>query len=1599
VTKLEMKAKTLEVAVAVEAEAKAKLQSILKPHLQGQPFSKSSVNGTASTCPPQWVPVFMAFTLPPDTLAPMYDDRRHLHEVTQSFDCSWVDGEGIGGEDVTVECIHCETREDCLAAVVQNHPLANGVTFSVNGVCQAEYRMRAVDTTSTAQACTLASLEDLKTCNLPPTLDLNFANYHTASTAVGLLWTSGVQRCAEEDATGTERSFMTGSSSASLKIATDGPSFLLSLRGVWISDADQLTLAGNASSDWLQPMGPNLKQVQLKNISDAQITVTLRNGSVSLEELRLTGTFAYVCGAEGGAPLDFERSTLRVVQQPTHFTVRLQPGSAPKLSQFASLAICFVTGTEISGDQIDLVLKLLRGMAPAPDHRRHLATKENSGEWDVYWSVGDFSDVAAAVLSPVAPKWMLSLGSGIYLQALDLHAVDLLANLTADLSTSISAVASIGLNVALALPSDKSWPALHIVANLPSLEIVPGVASLSQLEFYASLKGTARFELGLSSQLTVTLPGTNNQSKTPAFHLSGDWAHGNATVLAANQTEEWTNVFGLSWLELGGLSVRAEFSGGRLQELLLAGYAALVCEPPETSTGMCPNSPERIEHRAQLRVSWNASQQRYATVLKTAPLASPLQFAEMGLCFLRNSDHAVSVSMLEKTILLLRPAPASSLPSSPPSQPTSSPPSPALPPPSQPPQSPFGLLEPARETIHWFIGDLEEAPNAVFPAATVAPMELLLGVSGVYLQVSGINGVELSRVLFADLKNSSTSNAEWLVDLKPELNVALIVPINIVEVGPSLFAKVNLNELPIWPGHVELRNLSLSARLFRGKWALNLSATMLLTIPKIFGAPSVPQSPPPSLPGGAPQPPPPAPPLTSPVVPLPLSETVLVRVSGSWQLGHAASLEAELVLDWSPFGLEWLKIPLVGVAMDMFGGEVTKVALRGQASFLCNGKAVGSIEMMMGFERIGSSLTPVLKPTTVPPLNDFVPLAQCILATLNGAADNSTISEIHNYLNQLTVRAQTSSPPSPPPSPPPLLPTTMPPQPPSLPPPRTPPLPPSSPPLPPPHAPPGMPLPPPPPPLSPPPLSPPVWPPRPLLPPLPPPSLPPYPPRNAPTPPPLSPTPYQSPFSWYVGDLSAITNVIQNPVGAELAADDPGLGVYLQIAGVSSKSILAAFAGSLAIQLPEIGLVPTLDAAFVLPFTDNWESFSFKPAFMVRIKVPGFDIYDGVARLEDNAFIAKYSSNGWSARLTSTLLLAFPSLNEPALNSSNVSSASNLIKLDASAEFFANGTGIITAKSEVPFHPFNVSWLMFPTFGVHLVTQKAHLEKVSISGQLQVNCGDTSESILVDLVLRQRAASANITTGLLLALEPSTLPSAGSFGKLAECFIKASTGHDVVGLDFIFALLASIRGEHNLTCSYNGVQFPEEQMKIIWEGIKDGIQEIGLPGRRLQLDTNRLLSGQEVAGGLGSQLQDTGQQRSKLANVVAALNFRWYGGDFQKLQETWGFAPVAPKELLVGGGIYAEISNVSASDIMQAVSGDLVSTKHINTLCSSSACGASAISLDAAVCVPFGPTESPSLVVGLRLPSVPLAGRYASLRETNLLGAVTGDASCEIVRS
>jgi hypothetical protein len=219
-----------------------------------------------------------------------------------------------------------------------------------------------------------------------------------------------------------------------------------------------------------------------------------------------------------------------------------------------------------------------------------------------------------------------------------------------------------------------------------------------------------------------------------------------------------------------------------------------------------------------------------------------------------------------------------------------------------------------KDSIGWFIGDLEAAPEEMAPRPVVASQSMLTDRSGVYLQAQGLDGVEIARILLADMVDMNSTNLtnatagktpvpQWLLDMAPKLDAAVIVPTDVGTFGPSLAVEMRLEKLIIVPGLAELHNISLRGELDKGIWSLSIDTAGFIALPSLASNESV---------------------LTP------------IAVTGEWILGSKASLTGDVFLNWHPFGVPWMMVDKAGFHMEIERGAVKKLVLTGTGSFECS---------------------------------------------------------------------------------------------------------------------------------------------------------------------------------------------------------------------------------------------------------------------------------------------------------------------------------------------------------------------------------------------------------------------------------------------------------------------------------------------------------------------------------------------------------------------------------------------------------------------------------------------------------------------------------------
>ncbi|MDC0525754.1 hypothetical protein OAO87_02050, partial [bacterium] len=658
-----------------------------------------------------------------------------------------------------------------------------------------------------------------QSCALPTRMALDLGNVDLTASTIGAAWDDGIAPCLDASqqvptsASGRpmcDAYFRTGGMHVDMTIAANA-TLSVPLVGFWPPDAQSVTLS--ASPDALSAnIALPLNGFRMRPITAVSMTLEKpTDADAQLAELVVTGKYSFTCGASELAEIGMQSSRIIVTQKPGHFDVRVLPSLTIEdmANDLTSMALCLIGGIEVSPDQVAMVRRVLNSITSGgqPEGRRLAGSVLNH----MFWYVGSLDEVSTAANNPpVVSAAALESVQGIYIEAQGLSSAMLAANLTSDMATFVN-LSALSLDVAFVLQTEPNADnrtefALHAVLRRDELDIVPGVATLHRVNISTVVTAGQSVVLLIAAQalLQLQLPGGENASQ-PTLDVEGSFLSGEGAVLRAQQTLPWAEPFGLPWLTLDNLTLIASFASGGLQYLQLGGTATITCDGQLSTMGCAAYVPP-IEMSAELRITGNASGS-FRTMF-TADVPPGSSFVSMAICF-ASQLVGVDSGPLVYALSLIVPAPPASPPyppSQPPSlpplspSPCSPPPPPAPPMPLAPPPTVLGLLS---DAIGWFIGDLEAAPDAMSPRPVVATAAMLAGRQGVYLQAQGLQGVALIKALMRDLavsEEDELSIPPWLVAADPELDAALVLPVDASTFYPSLAVELRLATLSVVPG-------------------------------------------------------------------------------------------------------------------------------------------------------------------------------------------------------------------------------------------------------------------------------------------------------------------------------------------------------------------------------------------------------------------------------------------------------------------------------------------------------------------------------------------------------------------------------------------------------------------------------------------------------------------------------------------------------------------------------------------------------------------------------------------------------------------------------
>jgi hypothetical protein len=157
----------------------------------------------------------------------------------------------------------------------------------------------------------------------------------------------------------------------------------------------------------------------------------------------------------------------------------------------------------------------------------------------------------------------------------------------------------------------------------------------------------------------------------------------------------------------------------------------------------------------------------------------------------------------------------------------------------------------------------------------VAPTSMLNGRQGIYVQAQGLNGVKMAQFLCKDLKNTNdTANStdgvpDWLAELNPELDAAVIIPVDLNDFKPSLVTELRMSRIVLLPGYLEMNEIVLHGEIDGERWQMSIETNVVLVLPAATGSGNI-------------------------------SEPLDMRVTGDWRLGQELRLNAHLNRGWRP---------------------------------------------------------------------------------------------------------------------------------------------------------------------------------------------------------------------------------------------------------------------------------------------------------------------------------------------------------------------------------------------------------------------------------------------------------------------------------------------------------------------------------------------------------------------------------------------------------------------------------------------------------------------------------------------------------------------------
>ena len=152
---------------------------------------------------------------------------------------------------------------------------------------------------------------------------------------------------------------------------------------------------------------------------------------------------------------------------------------------------------------------------------------------------------------------------------------------------------------------------------------------------------------------------------------------------------------------------------------------------------------------------------------------------------------------------------------------------------------------------------------------------MLSGRQGVYVQAQNLNGVKMAQFLCKDLKdtnataNSTDGIPDWLVELDPVLDAAVIVPVVPNDFEPSLVTELRMSRIVLLPGYLEMNGIVLHGEINGDHWRMRVETNVVLQLPAATGSENI-------------------------------SEPFDMRVTGDWKLGQELRLNAHLNRGWRP---------------------------------------------------------------------------------------------------------------------------------------------------------------------------------------------------------------------------------------------------------------------------------------------------------------------------------------------------------------------------------------------------------------------------------------------------------------------------------------------------------------------------------------------------------------------------------------------------------------------------------------------------------------------------------------------------------------------------